>query len=300
MYNPTNTRILVPEFDYVQPTTVETVLSQLAQNGKKAQLIAGGTDLLVQMKMERKTPACLIDLTHVPELRGIILKDDGLTAGASTSIRSLANAEGVRHRYTALAEACDAFSTVQVMIMGTIGGNLCNASPAADTAPALLVFDASVDLVSREGKRTVPLHEFFVGPGKTVLRDGEIMVSVQLAKTAKRTGSAFIKITRVVADIAKVSAAVKLVRDHDRIVDCRIALGAVAPTPMRARGAEECLTGRQFDLKAVEEAAGVVEQEMRPITDVRATKEYRRRVSRVIVTDALKSAWERAGGGRLE
>lgn len=300
MYNPTNTRILIPEFDYVQPGSLEAVLVQVVRHGKDARLIAGGTDLLVQMKMEREHPACLIDVTRAPELHGISTNDRGMIVGAATSIRTLAGAEGIRARYTALAEACNAFSTIQVMIMGTLGGNLCNASPAADTAPALLAFDATVELASRGGKRTVALEEFFVGPGKTAMLEGEVMVSVRVAGTAPHTGSAFAKFGRVAADISKVSAAVKLVRHHDRVVDCRIALGAVAPKPMRAHRAEQCLTGRRIDLKVLAEATRAIEEEVKPITDVRTTKEFRRRVAGVAVRDALAAAWQRAGGVRVQ
>jgi len=288
---------MVPEFEFRRPTSLEGVLRELLENGKGARLLAGGTDLLVQMKLERTQPTCLIDITRVPELKGIAVKDGGLIMGAATSIRTVANGAGMRERYTALAESCDAFSTVHVMIMGTIGGNLCNASPAADTAPALLVFDGAVELASRDGRRTVPLDEFFAGPGKTVLREGEVMISVRLPETAADTGSAFVKIGRVAADISKVSAAVRLVRKGDRVAECRIAVGAVAATPMRARAAEQCLAGRRIDAKALADAARAVEQEVRPITDVRSTKEYRTRVAGVAVRDALGAAWQRAGGG---
>lgn len=298
MYIATNTRILVAEFDYLQPTTLDEVFSHLSEHGDRARLLAGGTDLLVRMKMERDDAACLISLAAVPELQGVGSRD-GLVAGAAASIRSLARSRPVRRRYAALAEACEAFSTVPIMIMATLGGNLCNASPAADTAPPLLAFDARVHLACRAGRRAVALEDFFVGPGETALQDGEVLLSVQVPEPAEGTGSAFLKVGRVAADIAKVCAAVRLVRDGGRIVECRIALGAVAPTPVRARRAEACLTERRFDLHGLQEAARIAAEEVRPITDVRSTREYRRRVSRVIVRDALTTAWRRSGGGEL-
>lgn len=299
MYTATNTRILVPEFDYVRPSSLPVALAELAQTGRQNRPILGGTDLLVQMKMERRTPTCLVDLNDIAELRGIAMTQKGLSIGAATTIRQLAGAQAARDHYRALVEACNAFSTVPIMVMATIGGNLCNASPAADTAPALLVFDAAVELVSQAGRRTLPLHEFLVGPGETALRDGEIMVSVRLGRPAQGTGSAFIKIARVAADISKASAAVSLVRDGDRVADCRIALGAVAPTAVRIERAEACLAGKRFDAEVAEEVAEIVAQDIRPITDVRATKEYRRTASRAIAMDALKTAWKRAGEGRV-
>jgi CO/xanthine dehydrogenase FAD-binding subunit len=302
MYVATNTHILVPEFEYVQPSSLEDVFSHLSEHREQARLIAGGTDLLVQMKMGRVAPTFLISLARIQELQGFTSNKEsgGLTVGATTSIRNVARSELVRQRYTALAEACDAFSTVPIMIMATLGGNVCNASPAADAAVALLAFDAGLDLASREGRRVVSLNEFLRGPGQTALREGEILHSVVLPSTVDGSGSTFVKISRVAADISKVCAAVKLVRDRDRVVECRIALGAVAPTPMRARGAEARLMDRPFDLEGAEEAARIAREEVKPISDVRATREYRSHVSRVVVRDALLSAWHRSGGGSVK
>lgn len=299
MFNATNTRILTQEFDYERPTSLEEVFAHLKQHGSEAGLIAGGTDILVQMKLERKTPSVLVSLAKVPELEGISA-GDGLTIGANTSIRTLANDEVANADYRALTEACHAFSTVPIMIMGTLGGNLCNASPASDSAPALIAFEASVNLASDEGERNLPLEEFFTGPGKTVLREGEILKSVQIPATAENTGSAFLKVARVVADISQVCTAVKLVRDGDRITDCRIALGSVAPTTMRAKQAEEMLANQTPTAELLDKVAEMVSEEVTPITDPRATKEYRKHISGVIVRDALKTAWQRAGGGSIE
>jgi carbon-monoxide dehydrogenase medium subunit len=296
MYSETNTRILVPEFDYLQPTSLTEVLALLASHGEQARLIAGGTDLLVQMKLERVAPNSVISLAGIGELDGIAA-DGGLDIGAMTSIRSLANAPALGAAYAALRESCEAFSTVPIMIMGTIGGNLCNASPAADTAPALLAFDAGVTLQSAAGSRSLPLRDFFAGPGRTVLGRDEILRSIQVPEPAAGTGSAFLKISRVVADIAQVCAAAVLVRDGDEIADCRIALGSVAPTPLRLPRAEASLIGRAFAAEAVETAARIVAEDIRPITDVRATESYRRQVARVIVRDTLTTAWQRAGQG---
>jgi carbon-monoxide dehydrogenase medium subunit len=241
----------------------------------------------------------LVSLADVSELEGINGSDD-LDVGANTTILDLSRNEIVGCRFEALKEACNAFSTVPVMAMGTVGGNLCNASPAGDSAPALIAFGAQVKLVSSRGERVLDLEAFQVGPGKTALEEGEIMHSVKLPATASNTGSAFIKVSRVVADISQVSIAVKIVRDGDKVADCRIALGSVAPTTLRARAAEERLIGKKLDLATLEEVARTVADEVRPITDVRATKEYRRTVSGVIAADALKIAWERAGGGAIQ
>ncbi|MBK8441868.1 MAG: FAD binding domain-containing protein [Rhodobacter sp.] len=183
------------------------------------------------------------------------------------------------------------------MLMGTLGGNICNASPAADTAPALMVFDASAVLKSAKGARKVLLREFFTGPGKTVMQPGEILTAIELPKPVRGTGSAFMKISRVVADISQVCVAVVLVRDGDKITDCRIALGSVGPTPVRMKHAVSALIGQRGTAEAFAAAADIVSKDITPITDVRATEKYRRHVARIIVRDALQKAWLRAAEG---
>lgn len=294
MFTATNTHILMPEFDYVQPDTLEEVFSHIAAHGDAARVIAGGTDLLVQMKMGQEGCSLLINLASVKEFQSITSKD-GLAIGSNASIRSIADSEYVCEHYLALAEACKAFSTIPIMIMGTIGGNLCNGSPAADTAPALLTFDAVVQLVSADGMRELPLDMFFAGPGRINMKKGELLQSIHLGKPEQGTGSAFVKISRVKADISQVCVAVSLVRNSDKITSCKIAFGSVAPTPVRIRPAEEYLIGQNLSKKALVEAARIVMDEVSPITDVRATAEYRKNVSGVIVRDALTTAWRRAG-----
>jgi CO/xanthine dehydrogenase FAD-binding subunit len=297
MFIPTNTHILVQEFEYLEPNTVAEATSILAEFADRARIMAGGTDLLVQMKMERRSPAYVVNISKISDL-ALITANDGLDIGAAATIRSVFKSPLVNQRYTALAEACNWFSTIQIMVMGTIGGNLCNASPASDTAPPLLCFDARLTLISQKGERTLPLEDFFLGPGKTVLRADEMLTVIHLPEILPRTGSAFIKITRVVADISKTCAAVKIVREPqgDLVRDCRIALGSVAPIPIRARSAEAALIGQPFDETLARHAAQLASEEIKPITDVRSTQEYRKNVSAVIVRDALLLAWSRASG----
>jgi CO/xanthine dehydrogenase FAD-binding subunit len=293
---PTNTHILVQEFEYIEPQTIAEATSLLAQYGHRARIMAGGTDLLVQMKMERRNPWYVINITKIPNL-DCITANGGVDIGATATIRSLYKSRLIGERYTALAEACNWFSTIQIMVMGTIGGNLCNASPAADTAPPLICFDAQLTLASHSGERTLPLEEFFLGPGKTVVRADEMLTGIHLPAVADNTGSAFMKVGRVVADISKTCAAVKLVREAhgDRVRDCRIALGSVGPVPIRARSAEAALVGRPFGAELAGNAARIASEEIKPITDVRSTQAYRTEVSAVIVRDALQLAWTRSG-----
>lgn len=295
MFIPTNTHILVQEFEYLEPTSIDEATLLLARYGGDARILAGGTDLLVQMKMERRRPLYVIDISKIPHLNRIFANDGGIDIGATTTIRSLYKSPVIRAHYTALSEACNWFSTIQIMVMGTVGGNLCNASPAADTAPPLLCFDAQVTLASHSGERTLPLGEFFLGPGKTVLRADQMLTRIHLPGVSENTGSAFMKIARVVADISKACAAVKIVREGSLVRDCRIALGSVAPTPVRAPNAEAALIGQAFSVELAEYAAQIASEEIKPITDVRSTLEYRKQVSGIMVRDALRLAWTRAG-----
>ncbi len=299
MYKQTNTRILVPEFAYERPETLDAVFSLLLEHGNEASLIAGGTDVLVQMKIEKIAPSVLVSLAGISELKGISGEKD-LVVGAMTTIKELSRNQIVGSSFEALREACNAFSTVPVMAMGTVGGNLCNASPAADTAPALIAFSAQVKLVSTDGERVIDLQDFLVGPGQTALAVGEVLHSVLLSAPVAQTGSAFVKVGRVVADISQVSVAAKIVRDGDKVADCRIVLGSVGPTTMRAFTAEEYLIGKKFDSVVLEEAARLVKEEVRPITDVRTTEGYRRQVAGGITIEALNKSWERTQGGATQ
>ena len=290
----TNSHILVQEFEYLEPTSVREAIALLSQYGDRARVLAGGTDLIVQMKMGRLAPECLITIRKIRGLDAIVPRGDELYIGACTPIRVIRDNPQVRAHNLALAEACAAFGSTQIQMMGTIGGNLCNGSPAADSAPALIAFGAEAVINGPDGERRLPLDEFFLGPGKTALRKGELLVAVVLRRPQPRTGSAFQKVSRVAADIAKVNAGVMLVREGDRVVDCRLAFGSVAPTPMRVSKAETLLVGRVFSADLVAEAAKIASEEVAPIDDVRSTAWYRREIVRILAQDGLHKAWERA------
>jgi CO/xanthine dehydrogenase FAD-binding subunit len=293
----TNTHLLMHEFELVEPRTMDEALRELSE--ADAVPMAGGTDLLVQMKLERRHPLRVVSLGQVAGLDRIDARE-GLVLGAAARIETIAADPLVRAHYTALAEACSAFSSVAIMVMGTIGGNLCNASPASDSAPPLLAFDATVELVSARDSRRVRLDEFFLGPGRTVLRSDVLLRSVHLPPRPPNSGSAFVKVARVEADISKVSAAVSLTRVGDRVAECRIALGSVAPTPRRAYVAEQSLVGEQLTDATLAQVAELVRSAIEPISDQRSTAAYRRHVAGVLVGDALRTAWARAEGGAVE
>ncbi len=294
----TNSHILVHEFTYLEPKSVAEAIDLLAAHGDAARVLAGGTDLIVQMKMERLKPAYIIGIGKLAELKGVRHRDDKLTLGALTSIREIARDADVRGRYAALAEACAAFSTMQVQVMGTVGGNLCNGSPASDSAPALIALGAEVVLVGPDGETRLPVERFFRGPGKTARRPDQLLTAVEIPAPAPGTGSAFLKVGRVAADIAKVNTAVAIVRDGERVADCRLAFGSVAPTPIRTPRAEAVLRGQVLTPELVAQAAAVAAEEVTPIDDVRSTAAYRRRVVAALAMDGINRAWERAETGR--
>jgi xanthine dehydrogenase iron-sulfur cluster and FAD-binding subunit A len=299
----TNSHILVHGFEYLEPGSLDEAISLLREHGDRAQVLAGGTYMLVQIKMERVAPECVINVGRIPGLEGIAPYDGGLRIGALTKIRAVRNAPQVQAGYAALAEACAAFGSTQIQVMGTIGGNLCNGSPASDTVPALMALDAQLVLAGPDGERVLPVEEFLLGPGRTALREGELLVAIELPPSFSPPGggagggggSAFIKISRVAADLAKASVAAVLVREGDRVVDCRLAFGSVGPTVSRARRAEEVLTGRPFSAELALEAGRVASEDISPIDDVRSTAWYRREVVKALAHDALQVAWERAG-----
>jgi len=288
-----NSHVLSQEFEYIEPHTVQEAVKWITTFGGKAELMAGGTDLIVQMKMGRIDPKAIINLSRIPALRYLIRKD-GLRIGVLTTFRQIEKDEHIRDHYTALHEAAKAVSSVQIKTMGTLGGNLCHASPAADSAPPLIAFGAAVKMITENTERVVPLETFFTGPGKTLLAREELMVEIQIPEPKGNTGSAFLKLGRVSADLAKINIAVVLVREGDLCRDCRIVLGAVAEKPLRMLTSENILKGKVFSKDLLEKTGERVSEEIRPITDIRSSLWYRRKVSKVLVRDAINLAWERA------
>jgi xanthine dehydrogenase iron-sulfur cluster and FAD-binding subunit A len=302
----TNSHLLVQAFDYYEPSTLAEALSLLSQCSDRAHVMAGGTNLIVWMKMEQVAPEVVINIGHLPGLQGVAARDDsedGLEVGALTRIWDLRNSPLLQFNCTALAEACAAFGSTQIQYAGTIGGNICNGSPASDTVPALMALGAELVLIGPEGERVVPIEDFLLGPGKTALRPGEILTFVMLrplTHPASRAtqGSAFVKISRVRADLAKASAAAVVLRDGERIVGCRLAFGSVGPTVVRCRRAEELVTGETLTAELALEAGKTASEEVAPIDDIRSTAWYRREVVKALTHDVLQLAWERAGGQR--
>lgn len=291
-----NTRILAYEFDYFQPKSVEEAVDMMVEYGDKGKVLAGGTDILVNIKTGRLAPEVLVDIRKIPDLVQMNGKN-GLHIGAAVLVRSVERSATVAQKYTALAEAAGLLGPLQIRNMATICGNVCTASPSADSPPALVAFNAEARIAGPSGERVVPLEQFAVRSKKTVLDQAEILTRIVLPEPAPGVGSAFMKVARVAADISTVNAAVVLERDNDYIRSCKIALGSVATTPIRSRPAEEALEGQKYSRDLVEHASTIASLEVKPSKRARlgrSTAEYRKEAIKSLVRDAIQKSWERA------
>ena len=292
----TNSHILVQDFDFFEPVTIEEAVQLVDKFGDRARVLAGGTDLFVMMKVERISPDVIISLHKISGLDQIQIDKNGdVSIGALTTILALRDHPVIKRHYEALSKACHTFSALQVETMGTVGGNICNGSPAADSVPALLVLGAVAEIQGPQGSRGLPLEEFFLGPGLTALKRGEILVSITLPKPSEKMVSDYVKVARIAADLAKASLGITLVRSGNTIVDCRVAAGSVAPTPRRLYQVEEVLVGQTYSQVLVNEAGRLAGEEISPISDARSTSWYRRQVIDVMLRDLLERAWQSAG-----
>lgn len=286
----------MPTFEhYFQPETVTEAMSLLVRYGEEAKILAGGTDLLVLMRSRSVVPKCVVDITGLPGLDYIKKeKTDTLKIGALATLRAVELSDLVKEEYPLLNEAVTRMANTQIRNMATVVGNICRASPSADTAPPLLALEASVEISGPDESRIVPLESFFTGPGETILKPSEMVTEILVPKLRTNTGTAFLRATRVAADLAKVSAASVVMVEDGTCKVARIALGGVAPTPIRARNSEDLLMGNKLDDRVIEEAASLAVEESKPISDVRSTEEYRREICKVLVSRAIKTSLERA------
>ena len=292
----TNTKILAREFEYLAPKALDETLILLDNyKDKSARILAGGTDLLVKMKTIDLETDYLINIKNIPELN-FIDTTDGLKIGAAVPLSHIEKIGKVKEKYPALYEGIKSMAAIAIRNMGTIAGNICNASPAADTVPPLIAYGAEVKLVSKRGERTVLVEDFVTGVGKTVIEADELITQVNIPEMNKNSGSAFSKKGRVKADIAKINLAVYLEREDNICKDCKIVLGSVAAKAIRAKEAEGLLKGQTVSPSLIDKIAKKASEEIKPIDDIRSSVEYRTEIARVIVEDTIKIAWGRAGG----
>lgn len=287
-------------FDYFAPQRLEEAVSLLRRYGSKAALLAGGTDLLLRLERRLVAPSVVVDLKKIRHLRGIQSNRIGLRIGALTLMEEITSSPLVQRRYGIIAKGAAVVGSIQTRNRATLGGNLCNASPAADTAPPLIALAAQARIAGARRARQVPLEEFFLGPGKSCLKLNELLKEIFIPSPARRSGGSFQRSTRTAMDIALVNCAVSLcLAPKDEIIaDIRIALGAVAPTPVRAKPAEDVLRDKKPDKKLIEEAADRAAASVRPIDDVRSSASYRREMVRVLTKRAIEEALGEALGNR--
>jgi carbon-monoxide dehydrogenase medium subunit len=274
---------------------LDEALTLLANYNEQAKIIAGGTDLLVMMKDRVITPVNLIDIKTIPELNRISrVESTGLKMGALTTISALTNSDLLGDKFDALKEAAKSLGTPQVRNMATIGGNICRSSPSADMLPPLLVLDAKVKLVGRDKTRTISLEDFITGPGTNALHN-EILTEIQIELDDRPIGTGFKKIGRLSEDLSKVNCAVKIVVNDGKFEDIKIALGAVAATPVRAKKVEKALIGKPTSLKIIEEASAKAVEDIAPITDLRSSAEYRSHMSRILIKRLISEILDKSG-----
>jgi CO/xanthine dehydrogenase FAD-binding subunit len=283
-------------FDYKKVYSLQEALDTASASKGASVFMAGGTDLLVQIKEGKIRPQCIIDVKGIHEMEGLAISGDEFSIGALTCIRTLETSPSVLEKVPLLAQAAAKLGSIQVRHKATIGGNLCNASPSAETAPALLALDAKAVICGKTSMRVVELAEFFLGPGATVLGDGEMLMRLKIPLTRNRQGSVYYKLsTRKAMDLAFVGVAVLLeLGGNDQINRAHIALGAVAPTPIRVPLAEKLLEGRVLSLEAARESAELAAQSCKPISDHRASARYRREMVRELCQQGLFAAYRQA------
>jgi CO/xanthine dehydrogenase FAD-binding subunit len=296
-------KVALPKFTYLAPKSLKEASALLSEYGERARLVAGGTDVLIKMRHQGLAPDFVISLNRVPGLDYIQGEGKaGVKIGALTRLSSVADHPEIQKYYPALAKSAGVTATVQIRNMGTLVGNICNAAPSADNAAPLLVYNAEVVITHPGGERTLPIDEFFRGPGLTALEPGEIVKEVRLPVSVGLVGSDYQKLSeRGHVDIAAVgvSAFIRLHEDKS-CAEARIALGAVAPIPMRARRAEKLLEGRALTPELVSEAGVLASEECSPITDVRASAAYRRKMVEVLTVRAVEKSYHSAATKRLE
>jgi len=296
MINKFNTHLLTTKFDFHAPSSLDEAFKLLETHRGDVKLLAGGTDLIPQMKMRRVEPGHIINLKRIPDLSGIKQHNGSLHIGALTRLIEIEKSKLIAEKVPLLTETVKAMASVQVRNLGTIGGNICNASPASDTAISLIALGANAQIASSTGIRSVPIEDFFTGPSRTVMEYDEILTGISVPIKTENSGSSFIKIGRVVLDLATVNAAVSLTLDGGLIRNVRVAIGAVAPTPLRLMVVEDYLVGKSPSFEVFEAAGELASDTVKPISDVRSTAEYRKAVSKTIIMDTLDRASRHAGG----
>jgi len=284
--------------DYFEPKTITEALSVLAKYGEHANVIAGGTDVMVDMKYKEE-PGCLVNIKKIPGLDTIQENGASLQMGPLVTIRDIETSRLVRERLPLLWESCHQFASLQIRNTATIGGNICRASPSGETLAPLLALEAKAKLAFKDGEKTEAFISFFQGPGKTSLGSKGLLTEIEIPYPPKGSHGVYLKhAVRGAMDIAMVGVAVLITADagNSSLQDVRIALGAVAPTPIRVTKTEALLRGRSLTAALVKEAATLAASESSPITDQRSSAEYRGWIVEALTRRGLEQSWKAASG----
>ena len=282
------------DIDYRAPSRLDEAIALLA--GEGARSLAGGTDLMVQMRSGRLNPGRIVDLKRIPEMLGVREVASGFEIGAATACAAIGEHAALAAAWPGVVEAARLIGSAQVQGRASLGGNLCNASPAADSAPALIAAGAVCLIAGPAGRRELPVEQLQAGPGRNALAAGEVLVALRLPARAPRSGDAYLRlIPRTEMDIAVVGAGVSLSVDAQGVVSAaRVALGAVAPTALRVDAAAQALVGTRLEAPALQALEAAARAACRPIDDKRGTAAYRTRVAGVLARRAALQAYERA------
>ena len=286
--------MVLPQFEYMTASTLEEACRLLYEHDGKAKVMAGATDLIPPMRDKVFTPEYIIDLKRIPGLSELSYDEkEGLKIGALTTLRTLETSPLVKEKNPAVATAAKVIASTQIRAKGTLVGNICNSSPSNDSAPNLLVQGAKVHVQGVEGSRVIPIEEFFLGVRKTSLKPGEIVTSVVIPPLADNEKAAYMKFAvRKAMDLAIIGVAAKIRMENGICTDAKIALGAVAITPILAPKAAEALIGKELTEEVLEQAAQAAMDSCSPISDIRASKEYRKAMIGVFTKRAIKACLE--------
>lgn len=285
---------MLPKFDYFAPQTLQETVELLEKHGKDAKLLAGGTDLIVSLRAREQRPKSLIDIKGVKELHELSFDEKrGLTVGAAVNLNKLIHHDAVSKNYPLLNEAVSTIGDYEIRNRATLVGNICNGSPAADSAPALLVLDANVNIVSQKSKRAVPVREFHTGVKKTMLTSNELVTSINVPTPPKGYKGGYLKGRRTVGEDLTVVGVGGLVTPGSKGgKSVRLAYASVAPTPIRALEAEKVFESNKPLNDLLDQAMPIVRKTVSPISDVRGGRDYRMNLVEVLTRRLLRQLWE--------
>lgn len=291
------------DFDYEAPATLNDAVQLLGQHKERARILAGGTDLIDHVRLGRLEPDLLIDVKKIAELNALEITGDGLRLGASVPAYKVYQHPEIASQYAALADSCHILGGIQIQSRASVGGNVCNSGPAADTIPSVIALEGTCVIAGPKGERKVPAEDFCTGPGKNVLQPDEMLVAIEFPARPANSGSHYRRfIPRNEMDIAVVGVGVSVVLDDSKakFVSARVALGAVGPTPILSQAAGDALSGHPVDDVTISKAAAAARESAKPITDMRGTVEHRLHLAGVITERVIRAAVARARGEQID